>query len=269
MKNRPEKPDIFNYRKPQVYLADLLTWYKSKKMSLRNVSKKLNVSPALLSLISKGKRQLTEENIEAWASFFEWNPQEITWLKKIIDLEFASTSEKRAALEGMTRFKTFKEKSSQEVLTYKYLQKWWNVAIREMSDLEDFQEDPDWIQHRLLYKVSTLNIKKSLLFLNKYKLLAKYGNFRRLDCQGDVYKLALSSFHEQILNKAVESIYKVGSDKRHILGQTISISQDQLPDLKDILDEALERIVKLTEKSTNSKEVYHMALIGFPLTEEK
>jgi uncharacterized protein (TIGR02147 family) len=108
-----------------------------------------------------------------------------------------------------------------------------------------------------------------LIFLNKHKLLSKYGNFRRLDCQGDVYKLALSSFHEQILNKAVESIYKVESQKRHILGQTMMISKDQLPELKDILDETLEKIVKLSEKSSNTKEVYHMALIGFPLTEEK
>jgi uncharacterized protein (TIGR02147 family) len=269
MKNRLDKPDIFSYRKPQVYLADLIQWYKTKKISLRNLSKKLNVSPALLSLISSGKRQLTEENVEAWANFFEWNAQEVTWLKKIIALEFATTSEKRDALEGMTRFKSFKEKSSQEVLTYKYLQKWWNVAIREMSDLPDFQEDPDWIQKRLLYKVSIENVRKSLTFLNKNRLLSKYGNFRRLDCQGDVYKLALSSFHEQILNKAVESIYKVSSDKRHILGQTVTISEDQLPELKDILDETLEKIIKLTEKSSGVKEVYHMALIGFPLTEDK
>jgi uncharacterized protein (TIGR02147 family) len=269
MKKRLDKPDIFTYRKAQVYLVDLLNWYKTKKISLRNLSKKLNVSPALLSLISSGKRQLTEENIEAWASVFEWNPQEVTWLKKIIALEFASTSEKREALEGMSRFKSFKEKSPQEVLTYKYLQKWWNVAIREMSDLPDFQEDPEWIQKRLLYKVSIENVRKSLAFLDKNKLLSKYGNFRRLDCQGDVFKLALSSFHEQILNKAVESIYKVESQKRHILGQTMTISKDQLPELKDILDETLEKIIKLTEKSNGDKEIYHMALIGFPLTEDK
>lgn len=270
MNKRSDKPDIYQYRQPQVYLADLISWYKDKKkVSLRSLSQKLNVSPALLSLISSGKRQITEENIELWAPFFEWSTQDKAWLKKIIQLEFAATDEKRKALEGMTRFKSFKENSPQEIMMFKYLQKWWNVAIRELSDRSDFQEDEKWIQERLLFKVSIEEIRKSLKFLNKHKLLAKYGDFQRLDCQGDVFKLALSSFHEQILHKGVESIYKVGSDDRHILGHTLSLSKDQLPELKEILDETLKKINQLTEKSGKTKEVYHVALLGFPLTEKK
>ena len=269
MKNRPDKPNIFNYRQPQVYLADLINWYKSQNISLRNLAKKLQVSPSLLSLIAKGKRHLTEENVDIWAPYFEWTLQEVTWLKKIILLETASTEEKREAMKSMSRFKTFKEESSQEVLTFKYLQKWWNVAIREMSDLPDFNENEYWIQERLLFKVSLTDIRKSLNFLNKHKLLAKYGNFRRLDCQGDIYRLSLSTFHQQILTKAVESIYKVNSDGRHILGHTLIVSKDQLNEVKDILDETLEKIAKLAEKADKKKEVFHVALLGFPLTEEQ
>jgi uncharacterized protein (TIGR02147 family) len=269
MIHRPDKPSLFNYRQPQVYLADLISWYKGRGISLRNLARKLNVSPALLSLITKGKRQITEDNVDVWALYFEWNSQEVKWLKKIIMLEFATTAEKREALDSMTRNRSFSEKSPEEVLTYKYLRDWWNVAIREMSALPDFQEEEGWIQERLLYRISVEDIRKSLKFLNKHKLLVKYNNFRRLDCQGDIYKLSLTNFHEQILSKASESIYKVPSDKRHILGHTLVLSKDQLPELKDILDEALERITKLAKKADKSKEVYHVALAGFPLTEEK
>lgn len=269
MNSRPEKPQVTDYRDPHVYLADLLQWHKSKKISLRSIAGKLNVSPALLSLITKGKRQMTEENIDVWSHYFEWSAHDVAWLKKMILLGSASTEEKREAMKGMTRFKSFNETSSQEVLTFKYLQRWWNVAIREMSHLPDFQEEEGWIQKRLLYKVSLNEIRKSLLFLNKHKLLAKYGSFRRIDCQGDIYKLSLSTFHEQILEKAAESIYAVGSEKRHILGHTISLSKDKIPQLKNILDETLERISKLAETDENNKEVYHIALLGFPLTEEQ
>lgn len=269
MKKRLDKPDILNYRQAQVYLADLLNWYKENKISLRNIASKLNVSPALLSLITKGKRQMTEENVDIWAPYFKWTPQEVGWLKKIILLETASTEEKREAMNGMSRFKEFKDKSSQEVLTFKYLKNWWNVAIREMSELPEFQESEDWIQNRLLYKVSKNEIRKSLEFLNKHKLLAKYGNFRKLDCQGDIYKLSLSTFHEQILKRAVESIYKTESADRHILGHTFGLSSEQLPKLKDILDETLEKITKLAETADKDKEVYHIALLGFPLTREQ
>jgi uncharacterized protein (TIGR02147 family) len=199
----------------------------------------------------------------------EWSSHEVNWLKKMIQLEYATTEEKREALKSMTKYRSFTETSPQEVLTFKYLQKWWNVAIREMSALPDFQEEEKWIQQRLLFRVSVNDIRKSLKFLNKHKLLSKYEGFRRLDCQGDIYKLSLSGFHEQILNKAVESIYKVNADERHILGHTLVLSKEQLPELKNILDETLSKITKLAEKADNSKEVYHVALLGYPLTEEK
>lgn len=266
MKKRPGKPDIFSYRQSHVYLADLFSWYKTKNISMRNLAQKLQVSPALLSLITKGKRPLTEENVDVWAPVFSWNPQEVSFLKQLLLLENASVEEKHEALQSLSRFKSYQEDSSQEVLTYKYLSKWWNVAIREMSEEADFQEEESWIQERLLFKVSLNDIRKSLNFLNKHKLLAKYGSFRRLDCQGDVYKLSLSGFHEQILEKAVESIHLVSSDNRHILGHTLSLSRDQLPELKRILNETVERIATLAASAGKEQEVYHVALAGFPLT---
>lgn len=269
MITRPDKPDIFKYQDSRVYLADLFSWYKQNKVSLRSLAKKLNVSPTLLTLIAQGKRQLTEENIGLWAGVLGWNEQEVSWLKHLIVLEFDGPENKKEALESLAKFKAFQEHSSREILTYKYLKKWWNVAIREMSQLADFQENAEWIQERLLFTVSLKEIRKSLEFLNKHRLLAKFGEFRLLDCQGDIYKLSLSDFHQQILEKAVESIYKVSSKDRHILGHTMAMPKDQLPELKRILDETLERIAGLNSNFKTETEIFHISLLGFPLTEKK
>jgi uncharacterized protein (TIGR02147 family) len=172
-------------------------------------------------------------------------------------------------MENLSRFKSYNENYPQEVLTFKYLKKWWNVAIREMSELPGFQEDGEWIQQKLLFSVSINEIRKSLKFLNKHKLLARYGSLRRLNCQGDVYKLSLSEFHAQILDKAVESIYKVSSEERYILGQTLAIDSKKFPEAKAILEEALEKIVKLGDLEKNPSDVYQFSFIGFPLTRMK
>lgn len=266
---RPVKPDVYRYRQSHVYLADLIQWYKEQGQSMRSLAKRLNVSPALLSLITKGKRPLTEENVDIWAPIFKWNAQEVSWLKQLVLLEHSSVAEKETAVENLVRFKTYNENSPEEVLTFKYLKKWWNVAIREMSELPDFNEDEKWIQEKLLFNVSVTEIRKALRFLNKHKLLAKYGDFRRLNCQGDIYKLSLSTFHNQMLDKAVESIYKVSSDDRYILGQTISINESNFPAARKILEEALEKIVKLGEEETQPTDVYHFSFLGFPLTQIK
>ncbi len=267
--NRPSKPDVYNYRQSHIYLADLVRWYKEQGCSMRNLAKRLNVSPALLSLVAKGKRPLTEENVDIWAPTFKWNAQEVSWLKQLVLLEHSSVEQKEEAMETLSRFKTYKENSSEEVLTFKYLKKWWNVAIREMSELPDFQEEEGWIQERLLFSVSIAEIRKSLKFLNKHKLLSKYGNFRRLNCQGDIYKLSLSTFHNQMLDKAVESIYKVSSEDRYILGQSLAINAARFPEARAILEEALEKIVKIGEEEPHPTDVYHFSFLGFPLTLKK
>lgn len=236
---------------------------------MRNLAKRLNVSPTLVSLIAKGKRPLTEENIDIWGSVFKWNPQEVSWLKQLILLEHSDVKKKAEALESLSRFKTYNEDSPEEVLTFKYLKKWWNVAIREMSELPGFSEDANWIQERLLFSVSIVEIRKALKFLNKHKILAKYGEFRRLNCQSDVYKLSLSTFHDQMLSRAVESIYKVKSEDRYILGQTLAINGNNFGKAKVILQEALEQIVKLGESELQPTDVYHFSLLGFPLTLNK
>lgn len=260
---------MYRYRQSHVYLGDLIYWHKDQGCSLRSLAKKLKVSPALLSLVTKGKRPLTEENVDIWASVLKWNAQEVSWLKQLVLFECASIKEKGQAVEGLTRFKSYNENSPEEVLTFKYLKRWWNVAIREMSELPEFQEDEGWIQVRLLFNVSLTDIKKSLKFLNKHKLLAKYGDFRRLNCQGDIYKLSLATFHKQMLEKAVESIYKVSSDKRYILGQTLAIEPNRFPEAKVILEEALEKVIKLGTSDPLQPEVYHFYFIGFPLTMNK
>lgn len=263
------KPDVYRYRQLNVYLGDLIYWHKDQGSSLRALARRLNVSPALLSLVTKGKRPLTEENVDIWARVFKWNAQEVSWLKQLVLFNCSSMKKKGAAIEGLSRFKSYNQNSPDEVLTYKYLKKWWNVAIREMSELPDFQEDERWIQVRLLFNVSITDIKKSLKFLNKHKLLAKYGDFRRLNCQGEIYKLSLATFHKQMLDKAIESIYKVSSDNRYILGQTLAIEASRFPEAKVILEEALDKVIKLGSLEMHQPEVYHFYFMGFPLTMTK
>jgi uncharacterized protein (TIGR02147 family) len=262
----PGKPDVYKYRQAHFYLADLFGWYKKKGQSMRGLAKKLNVSVALLSLVAKGKRPLTEENIDIWAPTFKWNSQEISWLKQLVLLEHSSVDAKKVAMESLAKFKTYNENSPDEVLTFKYLKKWWNVAIREMSELKDFKEDENWIQEQLIFKVPIIEIRKSLNFLNKHKLLAKYGDFRRLNCQGNIYKLSLSTFHEQMLDNAVKAIYKVNSEDRYILGQTLAIDGCNFQEAKKILEEALEKVVLLGKNEKNSNGVYHFSFLGFPVT---
>jgi uncharacterized protein (TIGR02147 family) len=135
-----------------------------------------------------------------------------------------------------------------------------------MSSLPDFVEDPQWISERLVFKVPLPEIRKSINFLKKHGLLAKDGNVRSLNCDGEVYKLSLSGFHDQILGKAVESIYKIPSEERYLLGHTMTILEERFPEARIILEEALRKISALHENSEPGDKVYHFSFLGFPLS---
>lgn len=268
MKTRSARPDMFTYRSSHAYLADLINWYKEAGVSMRSLAKKLNVSPALICLLAKGKRPLTQDNVAAWSTALNWNTQEVSWLKHLIQFEYADTESKEKAFNNLIRFQKYQEDSTEDVVTFRYLKKWWNVTIREMSELPDFVEDPQWISERLIFKVPLPEIRKSLAFLNKHGLLAKDGKLRTLNCDGKVHKLSLSGFHDQMLGKAVESIYRISSEERYILGHTMTIHPSKFQDAKIILEEALAKISSLHEDGKSSEAVYHFSFLGFPLTKE-
>jgi uncharacterized protein (TIGR02147 family) len=269
MKKRSARPVMFTYRSSHVYLADLINWYKEEGVSMRNLARKLSVSPSLLCLIIKGQRLLTPENVDLWSPVLGWNSQETSWLKNLVDFETQGPEGKEKAFKALMKFQDYQERSPENVVTFRYLKKWWNVAIREMSELQDFVEDPGWISERLVFKVPLNEIRKSLVFLNKHGLLAKHGKLRSLNCDGEVYKLSLSGFHDQMLGKAVESIYKIPSEERYILGHTMSIPTEKFDEAKMVLEEALAKISALREDGKNSEDVYHFSFLGFPLTKEK
>ncbi|MBY0516346.1 MAG: TIGR02147 family protein [Bacteriovoracaceae bacterium] len=267
---RAAKPSPYDFKDYREYLAALISWYKIKGISMRGIASKLDVSVALVSSIIQGRRNLTAEQLHSWSSYFEWNVSEISFLEKLLHFQNGEDrDQKELAFRKIVKFKKYKERSTQEVVTWRYLEKWYVVVIREMSAMKDFVENPDWIRKKLKYPVAIEEIRKALSFLIENKLLARQGDFLHLDCHGGVYKLALASFHNQMLERASDSIYKTQTEERHILGHTFRISRKKMSALKKIMDRALDEISQLGEDVGSEGEVYHVALTAAPMTKKE
>lgn len=264
------KPSPYDFKEYREYLAALFAWYKIQGLSMRNIAQRIHVSPALISSIIQGRRNLTTDQLYAWKDFFGWDERELSFLEKMIHFQSGEEREEKAeAFKKIVRFKKYKERSTRELVTWRYLEKWFVVVIREMSGMADFRPEPDWIRKRLRYPVSLEDIRQALKFLTEQKLLKGQGEYLRLDCHGGVYKLALASFHAQMLERAADSIYKSPSDERHILGHTYRLSSKKMARLKHIMDRALEEIAALESDDDEGDEVYHVALTACPMTKKE
>lgn len=78
---------------------------------------------------------------------------------------------------------------------------------------------------------------------------------------------SLSQFHSQMFDLATDSISTTARDSRWINGHTAAINASQFDRIRKILQESLQKIEEVTDKSGSGDEVYHIGLLAFPVTQ--
>ena len=156
---------------------------------------------------------------------------------------------------------------------YDYLSNWYYVAIHEMVNLKDFQEDPEWIQGRLKNKVSKPQVKKALEQLLRMKLLKRdeMGRlqqiFPQLEYQKEVVSLAIQNFHQQMIDLAKASITEDERNEREPSGLTLCIRKSDYPMIKSKIEDLRKELnEKLSCQPKEGEEVLQINIQLFYLT---
>lgn len=272
------KPDIFGYHDYVLFLTD---WFEYKratqsKFSLRALAKQAGLATGYLPMILKRTRPLSAAALAKLVPFLGLNSNEQSFLDLILILGTSDSHEARmVALDRMSRFAQFRNQNGKDSRVYEYLTRWYYVAIREMAASKEFHADAAWIQERLRFQVSQKEIQEALDFLFENKYLEKLpdGSVRPpeadLDCSFGVYRVALAEFHREIMRLASESIEKVPSEERKIMGHTFSFDTEDLEKAKNIVEDALKQIRELEKKNRKGNSVYHFEMALFPLISHK
>ncbi len=268
--------DLFNYHDYRNFLRD---WFdqerESQSLSLRDVAEKCELSIGYLPMILSGQRNLTEKSLLKLQAVLKLKTEEISYFKSLLDLSDGATSKKRlAAFEELKKITSFRQKSPKELEVYKYLSSWLNVTIRELAVRRDFNPTSEWIQDRLIQKVSIKDIESSLQFLLEQGFLIKNKNGqilptkKQLDCFTGVYRLSLGEFHKQMFTLAAQSIDLTPRDQRNLLGHTLLIPESQIETLRSILDDTLKKVEALGSHFNEAGPVYHVILSTFPVAKK-
>jgi uncharacterized protein (TIGR02147 family) len=271
----PARPDIFAYHDYRAFLKDWLELNRkgAGRVSLRALAARAGLSVAYLSMVISGARNLSEEAARLLMPALGLEERETTvfsLLKTIGDSE--SQEERKQALEGLQKFKGYRQRNPRETEAYRYLAHWYFVAIREMGALPGFRADPKWIQPRLRYPVPLTEIADALAFLREAGLLeilpggsARLPD-RQVECTGGVYKIALTQFHKEMYGLAAQSIDRTPRALRNLTFQTMALSAGKFEEARKILDRALAELIALGQGETDPELVYYFSLSAFPLT---
>jgi uncharacterized protein (TIGR02147 family) len=276
--SQQEKPDIYQHHDYRDYLETWVDWNKQNtpRFSLRKLSSECGFSPSYVSLVLSGQRNLSPKATDKLVNAMGLDPSEKSYFKWLRNLAESSAQEDRLkALQQILRFRNYKSLNPKEFEIFKYLTKWYYVAIRELAATSGFKNDPKWIQKKLNKHVPVSQIEKALEFLFENDFLVKNDDgtitypSKKLECTGGVFQIALAQFHREMLDLASESIDRVKKEERNLTGYTFAIPKESFGKVKEILEEAEKQIAALeTSEAKKSDTVYHVGFTAFPLTEE-
>ncbi|MEQ1876278.1 MAG: DUF4423 domain-containing protein [Bdellovibrionia bacterium] len=266
--------NIFEFHDYREYLkSQLAAWKKVKGgLSLRKVAETCDVSAPFLSMVLSAHKAMPEKlelHLTRLLGLTEDEGGYFKLLRLMADGEDAKI--RLSALEEVQKFRDYRQLNPKETEVFRYLSKWYYVAIRELAALPGFTLDPHWIQKQLTFEVPVKEIEKAVEFLQSHGFL-KLGDdgvvkqvTRNVMCEGGVYRIALGQYYRQIFGLAADSIDRVERDRRYLRGDTLAIPESQLNEFKQIIDEAFNKIVSLKRKRKETDSVYHIGFFGFPL----
>ena len=198
-------------------------------------------------------------------STFNFNEDEKEHLKSLVLISQGKLNKEEYFLEKKSLSKLTINQS-----TFNLISKWYHFAILNLFDCRGFIWCEKYISKRLGIKKT--QAREAMQNLTRIGLVVKRGNqYQTVDKNifvGDQgFDLAVRTYHQEMLLKAVESIEKDSVEERYASGVGISIKKEDLKALEKEILKFEDRILKKYSSNVGD-EVYQLQNIFFPITKK-
>ncbi len=239
--------------------------------SLRAMARHLEMSPALLSLIHRKKRNLPLGRALPVAQKLGLDSKETDYFCTLVQFDAAkSAGAKAALLDKMRTLNTKREIKEIEVDSFKVISDWYHFPILMMVDLRRFKFEPRNVARRL--GISIIEAEVAIERLLRLGLLQRLENgkyarpAKHVGVKSEHGNEALRQFHRQMLQKAAESLETQTNDEKFVGSETFSIDVSQLPEANEIIEDCFQRLISLFNRGKTRTETYHFGMQLFRLT---
>jgi uncharacterized protein (TIGR02147 family) len=227
--------------------------------SLRSYARDLGLAPSTLSELFNGKKGISPRKAAALIHALKLPEWQGSLFIDLVRKNHAKSPKERAAAKGRLASREV-EYSSQirKVTALKSLTSWIDLAILEVTHLKDFYESPDWIARRL--GVSEAEILSAVGRLTEADLLRIEPGKGWIDASpffttsDGPPSEAIREFHKTVLRLGLAKLESANVTNRTVKGVIFSLKENQLPLAKQILNEAIGKIVALSESESGPKD---------------
>ena len=272
------RPDPRDYENPRDYLVDHLDWKRkiNPNFSLRTWAGRMGFkNHSLLSLLLSGRREISPAHTAQLLRGLDLKTEEKKYFEALISLLAAKTDEERAFHEATVKplLKSERRMVFKDVETFRFVSHWLHSAILEMTRLNDFQNDSEWIAKRLGDGMTATDISKAVQRLKDLNLLREDGTRlvktnEKLSFGGERASQAVREYHRQTLLLATKAIEGQSKTERILNGFTMTIDSAQLPRAEVLIENFRQQMEALLEADPGDS-TYQCNIQLFRLTRKK
>lgn len=229
---------------------------KNPAYSLRAFARDLQLSPAHLSQIVRGKEGFSRVSAQRAAQVIFRNPDEVEQFCNLVESQHGrSWAGREAATKSLTELwaknkKNFDSQGFANVMT------WYHLAILHLTDHKDFQSDPAWISKFLGITFAQTEmaidqlLKADLLAEGPQGLCRKQGAFIHSE---NIPRPVIRALHRQVLEKALLAIDGQPMDQRFLSSITFAASKENLAEIRESIKRFIAEVERISYKSTASQ----------------
>ena len=276
LKEIKNKISVVNFISYRDYLAAIYRYLKNteSKFSYAAYSEMLGLSKSNVAwLIITGRRSLSPTNTKNIVQGLGLIKSDKLYFEALVKYENERSPIKRERLfEKIIDLKK-KETSGLSRKHLEYFSKWYYPVIRELTALEGFESNPEWISKRLHNKLMPKQALDALRLLESLDLIEFDNNKKRHFPKGgqitpseDVEIISSIRFHQKMCEIGKESITEVKQGRRDINTLTLSIGAEAYEKIKSTIFEACKKTMEIESSSSNKTDVYQLNIQLFPFT---
>jgi uncharacterized protein (TIGR02147 family) len=233
---------IYGYTDYRAYLGDFYEFKKqsSRGYSYRSFSKAAEfASPNYLKLVIDGQRNISPEAIEKFIKALRLSGPMAEYFRALVKMNQAkSDEEKEQWFLELKKLTPHAKKRLLNLEEHQYLSHWLYPVLREMIELDGFNDDPYWIARRIQGKATVQEITAALQFLLVEGFITKdtSGKYAAKDnmviTSDEIKNLAIRNYHRQMLAQAKDTLETLAMEEREFGALTIALPEHAVEELK-------------------------------------
>lgn len=264
--------DLLTYTDYRQYLKDYYHWRKEKDafFSYRYFGKKISLDSGSLVKILNRSMHLSPKKIPELVHFLQLKGRDAEYLETLILFNRATrTSEIKVLWEKLGALGGVRLRQVEDA-QFEFYTEWYYTAIREWIGHHQWKGDLALLARSLRPRISMKKAGEAFELLKRLMLIRKNedGFWEQSEAfitsAGNLHKKAVRKFQTDTMKLAAEALEKVPPEERNISTLSLSISQEDLPEINERIAEFRRSLMHLASESENPDVVYQLNVQLFP-----